>query len=143
MRSMGEKEIRDFIRDKTWGTLIAVDKEGPYAVELAYASDDEYIYCGSMPGGRMVRCVKNNPSVSFKICESSEDMSRFRAVIVEGKCKILTDRDEIVKGLAVLYKKLGMPEARIEKRADQLTADKDKISFYRIPLQGLGGRCAG
>jgi len=140
---MSEKEIRDFIRDKTWGTLIAVDKDGPYAVELAYASDDEYIYCGSMPDGRMLRCVRNNQSVAFKICESSEDMSQFRAVIVEGKCKILTDRDEIVKGLAVLYKKLGMPESRIEKRADQLTADKDKISFYRIPLRGLGGRCAG
>jgi len=70
-------------------------------------------------------------------------MSRFRAVIVEAQARILTQRDEIVKGLSVLYEKLGIPESRIEKRADQLTADKEKISFYRIPLNRLGGKVEG
>jgi nitroimidazol reductase NimA-like FMN-containing flavoprotein (pyridoxamine 5'-phosphate oxidase superfamily) len=140
---MTENEIREFIQEYKWGTLIAIDKEGPYAVELSYASDDEFIYCGSMPGGRMAGCMKKNPNVSFKVCYSSEDMSKFKAVIVEGKAKILTDKEEIVKGLRVLYNKLGIPETRIETRANQLLDNKEKISFYRIPIKNLGGKIAG
>ena len=143
MKSMTEKEIREFIKGSKWGTLIAIDNNKPYAVELSYASDDEYIYCGSMPGGRMARSIKSNPSVSFKICQSSDDMSQFKAVIVEGQAEILTDREKIVKGLGVLYSKLGLPESRIETRADQLMANREKISFYRIPMTELGGRAAG
>ena len=107
MRNMTEKEIKDFIEEWTWGTLIAIDNDKPYAIELSYATDGEFIYCGSMPGGRMTRCIKNNANVAFKVCDCSKDTSRFRAVIVEGQVKKLTQKDEIVKGLRVLYKKLG------------------------------------
>ena len=142
MRSMPEKEIRKFLEEWTWGTLIAVDGDRPYAIELSYATDGEYIYCGSMPGGRMARCIKDNANAVFKVCDSTKDPSRFRAVIVEGPVKKLTEKDEIVKGLRVLYKKLGLPESRIEPRSAQLTASRES-SFYRIAIQELGGRAIG
>ena len=143
MRNMTEKEIKDFIEEWTWGTLIAIDNDKPYAIELSYATDGEFIYCGSMPGGRMTRCIKNNANVAFKVCDCSKDTSRFRAVIVEGQVKKLTQKDEIVKGLKVLYKKLGFPESRIEPRAAQLTAGAQESSFYRITIKELGGRAIG
>ena len=139
---MPEKEIKKFLEEWTWGTLIAVDGDRPYAIELSYATDGEYIYCGSMPGGRMTRCIKDNANVVFKVCDSTKDPSRFRAVIVEGPVKKLTRKDEIVTGLRVLYKKLGLPESRIEPRAAQLTASRES-SFYRIALKELGGRAIG
>ena len=142
MRSMPEKEIRKFLEEWTWGTLIAVDGDRPYAIELSYATDDEYIYCGSMPAGRMARCIKDNANAVFKVCDSTKDPSRFRAVIVEGPVKKLTEKEEIVKGLRVLYKKLGLPESRIEHRSAQLTASRES-SFYRIAIQELGGRAIG
>jgi len=142
MRTMPEKEIKKFLEDWTWGTLIAVDGDRPYAIELSYATDGEYIYCGSMPGGRMARCIKDNARAVFKVCDSTKDPSRFRAVIVEGPVKKLTEKDEIVRGLRVLYNKLGMPESRIEPRAAQLTASRES-SFYRIAMQELGGRAIG
>lgn len=143
MRALSESEITKFLTEWTWGTLIAVDGEGPYAVELSYAFEGSVIYCGSMPGGRMSRCITNNSRVAFKICDSTEDTSRFRAVIAEGTVQKLTDREEIVKGLAVLYKKLGFPASRIEKRADQLCAMGNASSFYRIEISALGGRAIG
>ena len=143
MKSMSESEIKKFLDEWTWGTLIAIEGDKPYAIELSYASDGNYIYCGSMPGGRMSQCIKDTANVAFKICDSSKDTSRFRAVIVEGQVKKLTQKDEIVKGLRVLYKKLGLPESRIEPRADQLTAKAPKSSFYRITIRELGGRAIG
>ena len=142
MKNMSEKEIRKFLEEWTWGTLIAIDNDRPYAIELSYASDSEFIYCGSMPGGRMARCIKDNTNVIFKICDCPRDTSRFRAVIVEGPVRKLTRKDEIVKGLRVLYKKLGIPESRIEPRSAQLTASNES-SFYRIAIKELGGRAIG
>jgi nitroimidazol reductase NimA-like FMN-containing flavoprotein (pyridoxamine 5'-phosphate oxidase superfamily) len=101
MRSLSESEIRTFLDEWTWGTLIAIEGDKPYAIELSYATDGAYVYCGSMPGGRMARCVKDNTNVVFKVCDSSKDTSHFRAVIVEGTVKKLTQRDEIIEGLGV------------------------------------------
>jgi nitroimidazol reductase NimA-like FMN-containing flavoprotein (pyridoxamine 5'-phosphate oxidase superfamily) len=139
---MSEHEIKKFLDEWTWGTLIAIDGDKPYAIELSYATDGEFIYCGSMPGGRMTQCIKDNARVAFKVCDCPKDTSRFRAVIVEGPVKKLTQKDEIVKGLRVLYKKLGFPESRIEPRAAQLTASTES-SFYRIAIKELGGRAIG
>jgi len=143
MRSMAENEIKKFLEEWTWGTLIAIEGDTPYAIELSYATDGTYIYCGSMPGGRMSRCIKDTTNVAFKICDCSKDTSRFRAVIVEGQVKKLTQKDEIISGLRVLYKKLGLPESRIKSRADQLTAKAPESSFYRIAINKLGGRAIG
>ena len=142
MKTMPEKEIRKFLDEWTWGTLIAIEGDRPYAIELSYAVDEKFVYCGSMPGGRMARCVKDNTNVIFKVCDSARDASRFRAVIVEGQVKKLIEKDEIVKGLRVLYKKLGLPESRIEPRSNQLIASKVS-SFYRIAIKELGGRAIG
>ena len=143
MRNLTEQEIRKFLEEWNWGTLIAIEGDKPYAIELSYAIDSEYIYCGSMPGGRMSKCVKDNTNVVFKVCESSKDTTKFRAAIIEGKVKKLTERDEIVSGLRVLYKKLGLPDSRIEPRANQLTAQAPESSFYRIKIKELGGRAIG
>jgi len=143
MRALSESEIKKFLSEWTWGTLIAVDGDGPYAIELSYAFDDNCIYCGSMPGGRMARCIDSGKRVAFKICDSSRDASRFRAAIAEGIVKKMIRREEIVQGLTVLYKKLGFPPTRIEKRADQLCAQDTDSSFYRIDITALGGRTIG
>ncbi len=143
MRSLSESEIKQFLNEWTWGTIIT-GGDKPYAIELSYATDGEFIYCGSMPGGRMSRSVKDDTNAVFKVCDCPKDTSVFRAVIVEGKVKKLTDRDEIVKGLRVLYKKLGVPESRIEPRADQLAGrSSDKSSFYRLSMLELGGVAIG
>lgn len=143
MKSMSESEIKQLLDEWTWGTLIAIDGDKPYAIEISYAADDKYLYCGSMPGGRMSRCIKDDANVVFKVCDSSKDTSKFRAVIVEGQVKKLTLREEIIEGLRVLYKKLGFPESRIEPRADQLTAKAQESSFYRIAIKELGGVAIG
>ena len=143
MRSMSEREIKMFLKEWNWGTLIAIEGDRPYAIELSYATDETHIYCGSMPGGRMARCIQDNSNVVFKICDSAQDGSRFRAVIAEGKVKKLTQKDEIIRGLRVLYKKLGFPEARIEPRAKELIAKLPESSFYRIEIKQLGGRAIG
>jgi len=143
MRPISEDEIRQLMGEMKWGTLIAIDEGQPYAIETSYATDDEFLYTGSKFGGRMNKCIEKNPIVSFKICDSSRDTEISRAAIVESRATILTQRDEIVQCLRIIYKKLGLPESRIEEKADQYAEKKGSLSLYRIPLQKLGGVASG
>lgn len=39
MKTLSDEEVRDFIEEWTWGTIIAVDGNKPYAIEISYGSD--------------------------------------------------------------------------------------------------------
>jgi nitroimidazol reductase NimA-like FMN-containing flavoprotein (pyridoxamine 5'-phosphate oxidase superfamily) len=57
MKAMSDEEVRNFIEEWTWGTIIAVDGDKPYAIEVSYGSDGKHIYCGSRPDGIMSKCI--------------------------------------------------------------------------------------
>jgi len=142
MRDMTEKEIRDFIEEWTWGTLIGVEGDKPYAIEVTYASDDEYIHCGSMPGGRMARCIKKNPHVVFKICNADRSYRKWRAVIVEGKAQRLTQKEDILGSIRLIAKKMGMPEKQLDRLAERIASNPEHANSIRIPIKVIGGRCS-
>jgi nitroimidazol reductase NimA-like FMN-containing flavoprotein (pyridoxamine 5'-phosphate oxidase superfamily) len=141
MRNMTEKEIIDFIKDWTWGTLIGVEGDRPYAIENTYATDGEYIYCGSMPGGRMARCIKKNPNVVYKICNADKDYQEWKAVIIEGKAERLTTREDILKFLRLIAVRMGKAETYLDNRVDKILSNLD-ANVIRIPLKVMGGRCS-
>jgi len=143
MKKLSEDEIRELMDEIVWGTLIALDDKQPYAIETSFATDDRFLYTGSKRGGRMNRCIEKNSTVTFKICDSTRDAKLFRAAIVESKAKILAERDEIIHCLRTIYKKLGLPESRIEERADTITARTGSLSLYRMPLEKLAGVASG
>ena len=140
MREMTEKEIKDFVAEWRWGTLMAVDGNKPYAVEVSYASDDKYLYCGSRPGGRMANCVKSNPNVAFKICDSDPAHTKWRAAIVEGNSERLTKREDILTFTRLLAKKMGRPEDAFDSLAERIAKDPGNSNSLRIPLTTLSGR---
>ena len=142
MRDMTEKEIREFIREWTWGTLIGAEENKPYAVELSYGTDGEYIYCGSMPGGRMARCIIANPNAIFKICDSDRSYSRWRAVIIEGKAERLTNYDDILYSVRCIARQRGFQENAFDSIARRVANDPESNSI-RLPIKVFGGRISG
>lgn len=143
MRTLSENEILQLMDEIIWGTLIALDEGQPYAIETSFAVDDKFLYTGSKCGGRMNRCIEKNPVATFKICDSTRDAKLFRAAIVESEARILTERDEVVQCLRIIYKKLNLPESRIAERADKITAKAGSLSLYRMPLKKLAGVASG
>jgi nitroimidazol reductase NimA-like FMN-containing flavoprotein (pyridoxamine 5'-phosphate oxidase superfamily) len=139
---MTEKEIRAFIREWTWGTLIGAEENKPYAVELSYGTDGEYIYCGSMPGGRMARCIIANPNAIFKICDSDRSYSRWRAVIIEGKAERLTNYDDILYSVRCIARQRGFQENAFDSIARRVAKDPASNSI-RLPIKVFGGRISG
>ena len=138
MRSLSESEIRTFLDEWTWGTLIAIEGDKPYAIELSYATDGAYVYCGSMPGGRMARCIQSNPNVVFKICTSDRNAESFKAVIIEGKAERLSSYEDIRHSLSTVARHSGLDEHALDPIAKRHCQNPGS-NFIRIPIKVVDG----
>jgi nitroimidazol reductase NimA-like FMN-containing flavoprotein (pyridoxamine 5'-phosphate oxidase superfamily) len=142
MRDMTQTEILDFIQYFTWGTLIGVEGDKPYAVELSYGFDGSFIYCGSMPGGRMAHCLRDNVNVAFKICECDWSYERYRAVIVEGRAERMTSREDIMLAVVQIARQRKLPDHAFAGVVDRLV-DNPESNSLRIAVTTIGGKSAG
>ena len=139
MEEMTREEIIEFIKSWGWGTLIGVEGDKPYAVEVSYGTDGEYIYCGSMPGGRMAKCLRANHNIVFKICVSDRNTQKFTAVIIEGKAERLTDDDDILQALRRIARQVELNENALDDIAEKCSRHPES-NFIRIPIRTIGGR---
>jgi nitroimidazol reductase NimA-like FMN-containing flavoprotein (pyridoxamine 5'-phosphate oxidase superfamily) len=135
------EEIKALLKERAWGTLMTIDGNKPYGVELAYVSDDEYIYFGFGPDGRVAKCVTEKPNVAFKICEADVIPKRWRAVIIEGKAEKVMEREEIFRIIRSMAKGLELPEDYWDDRAEVIASAPEKSTLYRLPIKEVGGRC--
>jgi len=139
MREMTKEEIVEFIKSWAWGTLIGVEGDNPYAIEVSYGTDGKFIYCGSMPGGRMAKCLRANNNVVFKICDSDRTSRKYRAVIIEGKAERLTHYDDILHSLRSIARQGELRENALDDIAKRCSKNPEN-NFIRIPIKIFGGR---
>lgn len=138
MRNMTRDEIMAFITTWTWGTLIGIEKDAPYAVELSYGTDGKYIYCGSRPGGRMAQCIMKNPNALFKICECGWDYARYKAVTVEGRAERLTDYEDILYSVRCIARQRKLNENAFDHIAAHV-ANNPESNSVRIEIKTVSG----
>ncbi len=143
---MTEKEIRDLIEEWTWGTIIAVDGDKPYAIEVAYGSDGKHIYFGSRPNGKMAKCIRENPNIIFKICDADKLYPTYRAISVFGKAERLTKREDILYGVKMIAervihtaKQTNITEKQFEAVGEKLAANPEAGGPLRIAIENFSG----
>ncbi|MCP4713487.1 MAG: pyridoxamine 5'-phosphate oxidase family protein [Deltaproteobacteria bacterium] len=138
MRDMTRKECMEFIEYWTWGTLIGVEDNRPYAIELSYGSDGNFIYCGSRPDGRMARCIAANQNIAFKLCESDRNYNTYRAVIIESNAERITGHENILYSVRQIARQRGLNEQAFDHIAAQV-ADNPASNSLRIPISTYSG----
>ncbi len=96
----------------TNGVISLVDQDGsPYGVHISYAYDGKgHIYFHCALTGHKIDCINADARCSFCVVAQDhivpeEFTTYYRSVIVSGKIKILTDKDEIHAGLISLSDK--------------------------------------
>jgi nitroimidazol reductase NimA-like FMN-containing flavoprotein (pyridoxamine 5'-phosphate oxidase superfamily) len=146
MRKMAEKEIRDFVEEWAWGTIIAVDGDKPYAIEVSYGSDGKYIYFGSRPNGKMAKCIRENQNIIFKVCDADKLYLTWRAISVFGKAERLTKREDILYGMKMIAEKLIFTTKRTSRTEEQLQAIGEMLAAnpeaggpLRIAIENFSG----
>ncbi len=112
MRKMTDDEIQKLLTDVTWGTLCGVTPgDEPYAVEFTCFEDGGDL-CGLInPNGEMSACIRNQPQVCLKVCESSRLSTGFRAASFFGTAAYVEPAgpDEMLRIWNVLETRMKAP----------------------------------
>ncbi len=112
MRKMTDEEIQKLLTDVTWGTLCGVKPNGePYAVEFTCFEDGDDL-CGLInPKGEMSSCIRHQPRVCLKVCESSRISTGFRAASFFGTAAYVepTDASDMLRTWEVLETRMKAP----------------------------------
>jgi nitroimidazol reductase NimA-like FMN-containing flavoprotein (pyridoxamine 5'-phosphate oxidase superfamily) len=144
---MTEEEMRSFIEEWAWGTIIAVEGDKPYAIEVSYGSDGKYLYFGSRPKGRMAKCIALNQNIIFKICDADRYYNTWRAVSVFGKVERLTKREDIIYGMKMIAhkvinvtKKTSVTEKQFVAIGEAMAAHPEAGGPLRLPIDNLTGK---
>ena len=88
----------------------------------------------------MAQCIKSNPNIAFKLCDSDPEHKKWRAAIIEGVAERLTNKDDILFFVRLLAKKMGRPETSFDALADKIAENPDDSNSIRLPLKVMGGR---
>lgn len=116
-KEISDRKIIDDILARSVICRLAIpDKQSPYIVPMNYGYSEGRLYFHSAPEGRKIELLRNDPLVSFEI----EDYHRiiradtpcgwttsYRSVMGTGKIDIISNPDEIKKGLDIIMSQHG------------------------------------
>ena len=139
MKKMDEKEIRAFINEWSWCTIVGTDGNIPYAIEVTYVNDNEYMYCGSRPGGSMHNCLKNNNNLILKVCDADKTYETWRAISVRGQAEFISDKEEVYRILGMIAKVRGKKEDSFDNVAEFILNNPDGSSLFKVPIKNFTG----
>lgn len=140
---LSEQATKEILCNATNGILSLIDSGGePYGVPISYVYDGgKCIYFHSAVKGHKMECIAANGRCSFCVIGLDQIMpdeftSYFRSVIVKGQIHVVTDRDEMMKGLLLLCEKYSPgvnPDAEISKCIGH-------VSVLRLDIDGMTGK---
>lgn len=128
------------------GVLSLVDTDGePYGVPLSYAFDGDSggIYFHSAVTGHKISCIEGESRCSFCVIAQDEVMPEefttyFRSVIAKGNISIVSEPDEIIKGLRLLCDKYS-PGVNADA---EIEGCLNRVKVLRLDIREITGKQA-
>lgn len=142
-QQLPQPEAEKLLNQGTNGVLSLVDIDGqPYGVPISYACDNAgHIYFHSAVAGRKLDCIRHEARCSF--CVVGQDVimpqeftTYFRSVIVEGRISIVSEPEEIMKGLLLLA---GKYSPGIDPGAE-IAGSLKRVAVMRLDIESLMGK---
>ncbi|MFC2129485.1 pyridoxamine 5'-phosphate oxidase family protein [Bacteroidota bacterium] len=108
--------IEEILQESEICRLAMMDGDRPYILPFNYGYHDHCIYIHCAPKGKKIDLLQKNPEVCFEIEHSAELIEAekackwselYRSVIGYGKVEIITDFEQILKGLEIIMRSNG------------------------------------
>jgi PPOX class probable F420-dependent enzyme len=110
MPELAKAEIDAFLAQPLIARIATVRPDGrPHVVPIWFHWDGTSIYMETPPTFVKARNLAANPNVAITV-DITEGGLRFKAVVLEGKVQILTDRTEVLNLVKTIYTKYLGPE---------------------------------
>ena len=147
MRRLGQEltkeECIDILTNEPRGVLALIgDDDYPYAIPMSHVYVDGKIYFHGAQKGHKIDAIKNSSKVSFCVMDKgvkAEDSwwYTFKSVIVFGRIRILTDRDERIEKLTCLGDKFFPTH---EETVDEIERLLDRTAVFEITVEHMSGK---
>ncbi len=139
-----EAETNRILLEGKNGVLSLIDPEGePYGVPISFAYDDggNRIYFHSAVAGRKIDCVGRGARCSLCVVDQDEIVAEefttyFRSAIVTGHICIVSDKEEILRGLMLLCDKYS---AGIDP-AKEISRCMGHVAVMRLDIDSMTGK---
>ena len=142
-RQLSEEECIQILISEPRGVLAVLgDYDYPYTVPMSHVYVDGKIYFHGAQTGHKNDAVKKYEKVSYCVIDKgvkAEDSwwYTFKSVVVFGKIKIITDRDEKIDKLTKLGDKFFPTH---EETVDEINRLLDKTEVFEITVDHMSGK---
>lgn len=140
---LNQEESISILEKMTNGVLAVCGDDGyPYAVPVSYVYSNGKILFHSAISGHKIDAMKRSEKVSFCVVEqddvkAAEFTTYFRSVIVFGKARIITEREEKLAGLRLLAGKYSPGEAGTDA---EIARGINHLHIVEIDIEHLTGK---
>ena len=141
------KIIEEILADSEICRVAILDAEFPYIVPFNYGYQDNALYFHSATKGKKIDLIRKNNKVCFEItysseiikCETACDWStKYRSVIGYGTIEIISDLQEMAKGLDIIMEHYG----RIGNNTYKAKSIKNMF-ILKLTIESLTGKQLG
>lgn len=140
---LSDADSKEILFSATNGILSLIDPDGGvYGVPISFAYDGgKHIYFHSAIKGYKIDCLTVDPRCSFCIVGQDEIVAEkftsfFRSVILKGTIHIVSEPDEIMKGLLLLCEKYS---PGIDPNAE-IASCLNRVVVLRLDIENMSGK---
>ncbi|MBI4640113.1 MAG: nitroreductase family deazaflavin-dependent oxidoreductase [Candidatus Tectomicrobia bacterium] len=95
--SLNEGEIKEFLEGEPTVIFTTLGRDGrPLSLPMWYVYHDGHIYISTGGESQKVKNVRRDPRVCA-VVEIGEKISELKAVVIQGKCEIVENEDEMTR----------------------------------------------
>lgn len=142
-RELPKEECIQILTHEPRGVLAVLgDNNYPYTVPMSHVYVDGKIYFHGAMTGHKNDAVKNHDKVSYCVMDKGIKTKdswwyTFRSVVVFGKIKILTDKNEKIEKLTYLGDKFFPTH---QETVDEINRLLDKTEVFEITIEHMTGK---
>ena len=142
MLDLKNDEIHELLERCDWGTLLVVDENKPYGIEVSHYISEENIFFIINPRGKAGKCMEKNPHVAYKVCKAHLPEQQWSAATVEGTVKQVKDPQAIRDAFMKLAERLNRDRERYKKLGEKFSQKGEASPVYYLPIATVSGKAS-
>lgn len=146
-QKLTEEEIKNILEYCNTGVLAVLgDDNYPYTIPLNYLYHKNSIYFHCALSGHKIDAIKEHNKVSFCVIDQDTVIpetfsTNYKSVVVFGRAKIISDKDEILWAINEIAKKYN-PNGKKEDRVKEIELELKRLCIVRIDIDHMSGKQA-
>ena len=146
-QALSREECIDILKNASHGVLaLHGDDDYPYAVPMSYVYENDKLYFHGARSGHRMDSVMKDEKASFCVVSADdvipeEYATYYKSVIVFGRIRALTGKDEIISSAETLAEKYN-PGDTPEGRLSEIDKEFSRLAMFEMTVEHMTGKQA-